>query len=67
MQKKSFKQFLKSNWWFLLLGFLKAIINSEKNQMTNSKIFDMLIFIGFLFILMFLYWTIRYKIFLSKS
>jgi len=63
---KSFKQFLSINWWFLLLGFSKVLINSEKSQMTNSKIIDLFIFTSFLLVLMFIYWVIKYKIFLPK-
>ena len=65
-EAKSFSKFLKSNWWFLLLGFSKAIVNSEKNELTNSILIDTMIFVTFLLILMFLYWIIRYKILLSK-
>lgn len=44
---KSFKKFISSNWWFLLLGFSKVLVNSEKSQITNFKIIDFLILVGF--------------------
>lgn len=65
-ESKSFSQFLKSNWWFLLLGFSKATVSSEKNELTNSIFIDTIIFIIILLILMFLYWIIKYKILLFK-
>ena len=61
MQYPNFKSFIKTNWWFLLLGFGKALVNSEKLEMTGSSIFDFLIFIGILLLIMYIYWFIRYN------
>ena len=56
----TFGAFLKTNWWFLLLGFGKAFTNSEDGYMTGSVFFDFIVLIGILLILMFVYWFIRY-------
>ena len=53
----TFKDFLKSNWWFLLLVFAKAFNNSEKNKLGFGGV---IIMIGILLVIMFIYWFIRY-------
>lgn len=56
----NFKSFLKTHWWFLLLGLVKAINNGDSSEMTGSTILDTLILVGVLLALMFIYWLVRY-------
>ena len=62
MKYPTFKAFLVKNWWFLLLGFAKAFNNSETSDMTGSPLLDFVLLFGFLLLVMFVYWLIRYKI-----
>lgn len=54
----TFKDFLKSNWWFLLLAFAKAFNNSEKEDIGFGGI---VIIMGIILVIMFIYWNLRYN------
>lgn len=61
----SYQNFMKRNWWFLLLGFAKVISfadNSANNSMTQSYLGDFLAGVSIVFIIMTVYWFIRYKL-----
>ncbi len=57
----TFKSFLQSNWWFLMLGLAKAINNGKSSDMTGYIIVDVSVLSGFLLLIMFIYWFVRYR------
>lgn len=66
-EKYTFKDFLRRNWWFLFLGFARAVNYSYKDSATGSKFFDILLYCSIILIIMFAYWFIRYGYKQSKK
>ncbi len=60
MKKYTFLNFLGRNWWFLLLAFAKIFNQSESESIFGSLFLDTLFLGGFILIIMFAYWFVRY-------
>ncbi len=60
MNNYTFKIFLSRNWWFLLMGFVSALRQSERDSPSGSTILDVLFGMGIVLVIMFAYWFIRY-------
>ena len=66
MLNYTFKNFLTHNWWFLLMGFVSALRQSENENVFGSTALDVIFGEVIVIVIMYVYWFIKYGRKLSK-
>jgi len=60
MDNYVFKMFLGRNWWFLLMGFVSALKQSERESIFGSVALYVLFGEGIILIILYIYWFVKY-------